>query len=86
MKEKEIRPLKLFEKFLHLSSLDVKKKIDIFYPNGAIYAAHSRWINKNNTFYKKEIHAYEMDQSHSIDIDLEYQFIMAEAYFSKLNN
>ncbi len=63
-----------------------KKKIDIFYPNGAIYAAHSRWINKNNTFYKKEIHAYEMDQSHSIDIDLEYQFIMAEAYFSKLNN
>ena len=25
MKEKEIRPLKLFERFLHLSSLDVKK-------------------------------------------------------------
>ncbi len=63
-----------------------KNKIDIFYPNGAIYAAHSKWINKNNSFYKKEIHAYEMDQSHSIDIDLEYQFIMAEAYFRKLNN
>ena len=63
-----------------------KKKIDIFYPNGAIYAAHSKWIKKNKSFYKKETHAYKMDQSYSIDIDLEYQFIMAEAYFSKLNN
>ena len=63
------------DKFIPLS----KKKLDIFYPNGAIYATHTDWIKKNTTFYNEKSYVYYMDQSSSIDIDYKYQFVMAEA-------
>ena len=56
-----------------------KKNLDTFYPNGAIYAAHTDWIKENNTFYDKNSYVYFMDQSSSIDIDYRYQFVIAEA-------
>lgn len=64
-----------YDRFIPLS----KKKLDTFYPNGAIYAAHTNWVKKNTTFYSKESYVYYMDQSSSIDIDYKYQFVMAEA-------
>ena len=59
-----------------------KNKYDVFYPNGAIYAAHTNWIKKNDSFYKKEAHTYLMPEERSIDIDYEYQFLIAEALFN----
>ena len=37
-----------------LCFLRFKNKYDVFYPNGAIYAAHTNWIEQNDSFYKKE--------------------------------
>lgn len=63
------------EKFLPIN----KKQIDIFYPNGAIYAAHTDWIKQKKSFYHSKSNVYFMEPSSSIDIDYKYQFIMAEA-------
>ena len=57
----------------------MKKKLDIFYPNGAIYAAHTDWVKENKTFYEKKPYVYFMDPISSIDIDYKYQFVIAEA-------
>ncbi len=57
----------------------------LYYPNGAIYAAHSKWIENNDTFYTKNTYTYLMPASRSIDIDYEFEFIMCEALFKKAN-
>ena len=59
------------------------KKLDVFYPNGAIYGANTSWINKNISFYSDKTFLYFMSEKDSIDIDYEYQFVMAEALFKK---
>ena len=59
------------------------KKLDVFYPNGAIYAANTRWINKNLSFYSNQTFLYFMSEKDSIDIDYEHQFVTAEALFKK---
>ena len=64
-----------YDRFIPLS----KKKLDTFYPNGAIYAAHTNWIKKNTTFTLKNLMFIIWIKVESIDIDYKYQFVMAEA-------
>ena len=59
------------------------KKLDVYYPNGAIYGANTSWINKNISFYTDKTFLYFMSEKDSIDIDYEHQFVMAEALFKK---
>ena len=61
-----------------------KKEYNLFYPNGAIYSAHSSWIKKNESFYSKDAYTYIMPAERSIDIDYDYQFTMAEVLFKNL--
>ena len=61
------------------------KKREIYFPNGAIYAADTNWININDTFYSKDAYIYRMKEEDSIDIDLRHHFVMAEALF-KIKN
>ena len=64
--------------------IPINNKLEkLYYPNGAIYAAHTSWIKKNNTFYTKKTYTYLMPQERSIDIDYEFQFITSETLFKK---
>jgi CMP-N,N'-diacetyllegionaminic acid synthase len=62
---------------------DIKNKrsqdLPIFYElNGAIYLINSRKILEENTFFlKKGVFSYEMDRISSIDIDTNYDFLIA---------
>ena len=49
----------------------------------AIFAAKSEWLKINSSFYDKKPFLYIMPEERSIDIDYEYQFIMAEALIKK---
>ena len=92
---KGYRPIFSVCKSLHNSSLmyyvNSKKKLTpisnekkyVYFPNGAIYAADTNWININETFYTKDAYAYTMNDEDSIDIDLRHHFTMAEALFKK---
>ena len=53
--------------------------LPIFYElNGAIYLINSRKILEENTFFlKKGVFSYEMDRISSIDIDTNYDFLIA---------
>jgi len=55
---------------------------NIYIPNGAVYAAKSKWILENDSFYKEDVVTFEMPHERSIDIDYEYQFVMAEAIYN----
>ena len=35
-----------------------KKKSPVYFPNGAIYAAHSEWLKKNATFHSNKTYMY----------------------------
>ena len=63
------------EKFKKLS----KTPFDIFFPNGAFFGANHSWVLKNETFYHSSVTTYNIPIERAIDIDLNYQFIMAEA-------
>ena len=60
-----------------------KKKQSVYFPNGAIYGAHSSWLKNNNSFYTNKTHMFLMPEERSIDIDFEYQFIMSEALYER---
>lgn len=47
--------------------------------NGAIYIVNDKALNNINNIYKEKCYAYIMNQSHSIDIDSELDFMIAEA-------
>ncbi len=49
-----------------------------YIPNGAIYAAHSKWLKLNNSFFHNATLGYEMPQERSIDIDDKIDFGFAE--------
>lgn len=48
--------------------------------NGALYIVKEEYLWKMNTPYDKKSYAYVMSPEHSVDIDTEYDFILAE-YF-----
>ena len=47
--------------------------------NGAIYIINDKVLSEINNMYHANCYAYIMEQSHSIDIDSELDFIIAEA-------
>ncbi|MEA2051169.1 MAG: acylneuraminate cytidylyltransferase family protein [Campylobacterota bacterium] len=54
--------------------------------NGAIYIANTKKLLGNKTFFlTKNIYSYIMDKKDSVDIDDEYDFLIAEA-FIKINH
>ena len=85
------------KKYIHNSSLCTYSKPgekfvpintsgkDMYVPNGAVYVANSNWLLKNHTFYTNKVALFEMPQERSIDIDYEFQFLIAEKIF-KFNN
>ena len=50
--------------------------------NGAIYAAYTNWFLESKQFIGQNTLAYLMPPEKSVDIDTEYDFILAEKLIS----
>lgn len=50
----------------------------IYRPNGAIYTQWSDKFKNNKNFYKGKVKGYFMDRTKSVDIDTEFDFILAK--------
>ncbi len=50
----------------------------LYHPNGAIYLASIDTYLKEKTFFQEEMAIYVMPPERSLDIDYEYQFLLAE--------
>ncbi|WP_330927288.1 acylneuraminate cytidylyltransferase family protein [Candidatus Sororendozoicomonas aggregata] len=57
-----------------------------FYVNGAIYIANSSLFLESKDFYQGQTEFYIMPEKDSIDIDSEYDFMLAEFLFSRMNS
>jgi CMP-N-acetylneuraminic acid synthetase len=58
----------------------------LFVPNGAIYIASVKTLNKYKSFYTKKIFPYIMPQERSIDIDDMDDFVIAEKKINENNS
>lgn len=58
-----------------------RQQLSTYYrQNGAIYIINEIALNNINNIFREKCYAYIMDQSHSIDIDSELDFMVAEVY------
>jgi len=73
-----------------ISSFDItylkkrrQENLASYMPNGALYVTSSESLNKNQSFYSNKTIAYVMPAERSIDIDTEYDFMIAEFLVKK---
>lgn len=58
----------------------------VFGPNGAIYIFEAGWFLKNGGFASPDVAVFEMDQTTSLDIDCQADFMLCEAAINSRNN
>lgn len=73
----------LQNKYINSRSQELPK---LFVPNGAIYIASVKTLNKYKSFYTKKIIPYIMPQDRSIDIDDLDDFVIAEKKINENNS
>lgn len=57
-----------------------RQKLDVYYRiNGAVYMVNADYMMRCRNIYEEKCFAYIMDKEHSIDIDDEFDFKLAEA-------
>ncbi len=67
-------------RFLDAEAIKQRQATGRFYRlNGAIYIVNCQRFEREKYLYKEGSYAYIMEQSHSIDIDSEFDFTMAKA-------
>ena len=54
--------------------------------NGAIYILKTHHLFSQKNLYKENCYAYIMDQLHSVDIDQELDFLVAEVLMKQYNH
>jgi len=54
--------------------------------NGAVYVAKTSWLLQHKTFISEQTTAYVMPPERSIDIDSEFDFLLAQTLLTKNNN
>ncbi len=79
MKEEYLVPI-FGNKYFSSRSQDLPK---MFIPNGAIFIASKKILEKYKSFYTKKILPYVMPLSRSLDIDSENDFLKAEESLNK---
>jgi N-acylneuraminate cytidylyltransferase len=70
-------------KYLSMRSQDLKKA---YQPNGAIFIARPKTIYQNKLFYSENTIPYMMPLEKSVDIDDEFDFLIAELLMEKFKN
>lgn len=74
------------DNFLKEGNNKIRQKLDKYYRiNGAIYMCNVEYFKKYKNFYKEKSYAYIMSREHSIDIDEEIDFQIAE-YLLKIRD
>lgn len=77
VKNGELKPL-FSRKYLHMPRQMLPQ---VLRQNGAIYMTESKIFLKKNTFFIPPVMPFFMSEQDSIDIDTEFDFIMAETIF-----
>lgn len=63
-----------------------RQELPIYYrENGAVYILKIDYLLKEKSVYKNKCYAYLMDNSHSVDIDGEIDFVIAQAILNSRN-
>lgn len=72
--------------FIFTASNKRRQEIEKFWRiNGAIYFTDVDFLLENTFLYRKGCYGYMMEQSHSIDIDTELDFVIAESVMKKFS-
>lgn len=58
----------------------------VYVVNGAIYMSKTEWLKETKSFISKETSAFLMPKERSIDIDNEFDFVIAEASLKYLSD
>ena len=62
-----------------------RQQLPVYYrENGAIYILKVEHLFRAANIYKEGCYAYVMDKMHSVDIDTEYDFLIAEAVLNRI--
>jgi len=77
-----LKPL-LGQKFLNMRRQDLPK---VYFPNGAIFIARPEILKKYRSFYTNKIKPYIMPKEKSVDIDTEFDFLLAEVLMKRFFN
>lgn len=69
------------ERFAETDNIEsCRQQLPTYYRlNGAIYIVNDKALDNVNSMYTNKCYAYVMKQSHSVDIDSELDFVIAEA-------
>lgn len=59
---------------------------DFYRINGAMYLVKTEYFNENHDIYRDKCYAYVMDKKHSVDIDDEVDFFLAQVILQSENN
>lgn len=71
--------------FLDMSKVGRRQELSTYYRiNGAIYIQKTKFLMEGASVYGEKSYAYIMDKRKSIDIDDEYDFMIAESLMKKI--
>tara|TARA_Y100000589_G_scaffold36266_1_gene30386 strand:- start:2429 stop:3100 length:672 start_codon:yes stop_codon:yes gene_type:complete len=71
-------------KYFLLANLDIQNKQKIFIPNGSMYYSKIDFLKEEKTFFSPKSDIFIMDDFHSIDIDTQDDWNIAEACLKEL--
>jgi len=71
-------------KYFLLANLDIQNKQKIFIPNGSMYYSKIDFLKEEKTFFSPKSDIFIMDDFHSIDIDTQDDWDIAEACLKEL--
>ena len=84
--EKRLSLMKVFRGKIDQGAYYSRQSLPTFYhANGSIYLVRVNHFEKNHYFYDETCYAMVMDQEHSIDVDTELDFVIAEAVMRHFN-
>ena len=71
-------------KYFLLANLDIQNKQKIFIPNGSMYYSKIDFLKEEKTFFSPKSDIFIMDDFHSVDIDTQDDWNIAEACLKEL--
>ncbi len=71
-------------KYFLLANLDIQNKQKIYIPNGSMYYSKIDFLKEEKTFFSPKSDIFIMDDFHSIDIDTQDDWNIAEACLKEL--
>ena len=83
-KSKQCVAVRDITKYLKLANFKLEHNKKFYIPNGSMYYSKIEILKKEKTFFSKKADLFVMDDYHSIDIDTQDEWDIAEACLEKL--